>query len=214
MIETHKLAMFLTASLVLAATPGPGMLYVLSRTLAGGRREGILSSFGTFLGGMVHVVAAAAGLSVVLATSAVAFSVVKFAGAGYLIYLGIRMIVWARQDLQFKTLPTVETPEPPSSSPFLQGVLTEVLNPKTALFFLAFIPQFISRQGGHAFAGFLVLGMISVTLNTAGDLLAVVLAAPLGRLFARSVRAQLNQRRASGLVMIALGAYVAATDSR
>lgn len=214
MIETHKLAMFLTASLVLAATPGPGMLYVLSRTLAGGRREGILSSFGTFLGGMVHVVAAAAGLSVVLATSAVAFSVVKFAGAGYLIYLGIRMIVRARQDLQFKTLPTVETPESPSSSPFLQGVLTEVLNPKTALFFLAFIPQFISRQGGHAFAGFLVLGMISVTLNTAGDLLAVVLAAPLGRLFARSVRAQVNQRRASGLVMIALGAYVAATDSR
>jgi threonine/homoserine/homoserine lactone efflux protein len=214
MIETHKLAMFLTASLVLAATPGPGMLYVLSRTLAGGRREGILSSFGTFLGGMVHVVAAAAGISVVLATSAVAFSVVKFAGAGYLIYLGIRMIVRARQDLQFKTLPAVETPEPPSSSPFLQGVFTEVLNPKTALFFLAFIPQFISRQGGHAFAGFLVLGMISVTLNTAGDLLAVVLAAPLGRLFARSVRAQVNQRRASGLVMIALGAYVAATDSR
>lgn len=214
MIETHKLAMFLTASLVLAATPGPGMLYVLSRTLAGGRREGILSSFGTFLGGMVHVLAAAAGLSVVLATSAVAFSVVKFAGAGYLIYLGIRMIVRAGQDLQFKTLPAVETPEPPSSSPFLQGVFTEVLNPKTALFFLAFIPQFISRQGGHAFAGFLVLGMISVTLNTAGDLLAVVLAAPLGRLFARSVRAQVNQRRASGLVMIALGAYVAATDSR
>src|SRR5258707_10502994 len=92
MIETHKLALFLTASLLLAATPGPGMLYVLSRTLAGGKREGILASLGTFLGGMVHVGAAATGLSVVLASLALAFSVGKFAGAGYLIYLGIRLI--------------------------------------------------------------------------------------------------------------------------
>jgi threonine/homoserine/homoserine lactone efflux protein len=211
MIETHKLAMFLTASLVLAATPGPGMLYVLSRTLAGGRREGILSSFGTFLGGMVHVVAAAAGLFVVLATSAVAFSVVKFAGAGYLIYLGIRMIVRARQDLHFKTLPIAEAPQPPSNSPFLQGVLTEVLNPKTALFFLAFIPQFVSRHGGHAFAGFLILGLISVILNTAGDLVAVLLAAPLQKLFTQGAG---EPASASGLVMLALGAYVAVSDSR
>ena len=87
MVETNKLALFLTASLLLAATPGPGMLYVLSRTVAGGKREGVLSSLGTFLGGMVHVFAAAAGLSVVLATSALAFSIVKFAGAAYLIFL-------------------------------------------------------------------------------------------------------------------------------
>ena len=89
MIETHRLAIFLTASLLLAATPGPGMLYVLSRTLAGGKGEGVLSSLGTFVGGMVHVFAAAAGLSVVLATSALAFSVVKFAGAGYLVFLAV-----------------------------------------------------------------------------------------------------------------------------
>jgi threonine/homoserine/homoserine lactone efflux protein len=214
MIETDKLAMFLTASLVLAATPGPGMLYVLTRTLAGGRREGILSSLGTFVGGMVHVVAAAAGLSVVLATSALAFSVVKFAGAAYLIFLGVRMIARARRDLSIDSLQTEEAAQPPSSSPFVQGVFTEILNPKTALFFLALIPQFVSRQGSHVFAGFLVLGMISVALNTAGDLLAVLLAAPLQRLFSRSVRAQVNQRRASGLVMIALGAYVAVSDSR
>jgi threonine/homoserine/homoserine lactone efflux protein len=209
MIETHKLAMFLTASLVLAATPGPGMLYVLSRTLAGGRREGILSSFGTFLGGMVHVVAAAAGLSVVLATSAVAFSVVKFAGAAYLIFLGVRMLLFAERESSADV-----TAKPPRHSPFIQGIWTEVLNPKTALFFLAFIPQFVSRQGSHVFAAFLVLGAISVFLNTTGDICAVLLASPLQQLFQRSRRAQVNQRRASGAVMVALGAYVAVSDSR
>ena len=209
MIETHKLALFLTASLLLAATPGPGMLYVLSRTLAGGKREGILSSLGTFCGGLIHVVAAAAGLSVVLATSALAFSVVKYAGAGYLIYLGVKMFVGAKRDLA-----TEDFAPTPKGSPFVQGVLTEVLNPKTALFFLSFIPQFVSRQGSHVFAGFFVLGLISVTLNTAGDVVAVLLAAPLKRLFTRSRRAQINQRRSSGAAMIALGAYVAVSDSR
>lgn len=209
MIETHKLVLFLTASLVLAATPGPGMLYVLSRTLAGGKREGILSSLGTFCGGLVHVVAAAAGLSVVLATSALAFSVVKYAGAGYLIYLGLKMFVGAKRDLA-----TEDVVPTPKGSPFVQGVLTEVLNPKTALFFLSFIPQFVSRQGSHVFAGFFVLGLISVTLNTAGDVIAVLLAAPLKQLFTRSRRAQINQRRSSGVAMIALGTYVAVSDSR
>jgi threonine/homoserine/homoserine lactone efflux protein len=208
MIETHKLAMFLTASLVLAATPGPGMLYVLTRTLAGGRREGILSSVGTFVGGMVHVVAAAAGLSVVLATSALAFSVVKFAGAAYLIFLGVRMVLFADRESSADV-----TAKPPRHSPFIQGIWTEVLNPKTALFFLAFIPQFVSRQGSHVFAAFLVLGAISVFLNTTGDICAVLLASPLQMLFKRSRRAQVNQRRASGAVMVALGAYVAISDS-
>jgi threonine/homoserine/homoserine lactone efflux protein len=209
-IETHKLVLFLTASLVLAATPGPGMLYVLSRTLAGGKREGVSSSLGTFLGGLVHVVAAAAGLSIVLATSAFAFSVVKYAGAGYLIYLGIKLIWNADRDLDASGLASAGT----RGSPFLQGVLTEILNPKTALFFLSFIPQFVPRHGSHVFAGFLLLGLISVTLNTTGDLLAVMLAAPLKQLFTRSRRAQISQRRASGAVMIALGTYVAVSDSR
>ncbi len=208
MMETHKLVLFLTASLVLAATPGPGMLYVLSRTLGGGKKEGISSSLGTFLGGLVHVVAAAAGLSIVLATSAVAFSVVKYAGAGYLVYLGIKLIWNAERDLDSSGLMSVGT----RGSPFLQGVLTEVLNPKTALFFLSFIPQFVPRHGSHVFAAFLLLGLISVTLNTTGDLIAVMLAAPLKQLFTRSRLARIRQRQASGAAMIALGAYVAVSD--
>src|SRR5215471_13477809 len=132
MIDAHRLPVFLIASLLLAATPGPGMLYVLSRTLAGGKREGVLSSLGTFLGGMVHVIAAAAGLSVVLATSALAFSVVKFAGAGYLIYLGLKLLLQAKRDVSAGDITITAR----KGSPFLQGVVTEVLNPKTALFFL------------------------------------------------------------------------------
>jgi threonine/homoserine/homoserine lactone efflux protein len=209
MIEMNKLAIFFSASLLLAATPGPGMLYVLSRTLAGGRRQGILSSLGTFCGGMIHVVAAAAGLSVVLATSALVFSTIKFAGAGYLIFLGIKMIFTAGRDMTLHGDPAA-----PKGSPFLQGVITEVLNPKTALFFLSFIPQFISQHSGHAFTGFVILGSISVTLNTAGDIFAVLLAAPLKRLFSRSPRTRIAQRRASGLAMVALGTYVAVSDSR
>ena len=210
MIETHKFALFLTASLLLAATPGPGMLYVLSRTLAGGKREGVLSSLGTFLGGMVHVFAAAAGLSVVLATSAVAFSAVKFAGAGYLIFLGLKLLLNAKRDLGGDSIPLAVR----RGSPFWQGVVTEVLNPKTALFFLSFIPQFVSKHSGNAFAGFVTLGLISVVLNTCGDLVAVSLAAPLKQLFARSRTTQIRQRQASGAAMIVLGAYVAVSDSR
>ena len=186
------------------------MLYVLSRTFAGGKREGVLSSLGTFLGGMVHVIAAAAGLSIVLATSALAFSIVKFAGAGYLIYLGVRLMLTAKRDSASYKAP-VRTK---NGSPFLQGIVTEVLNPKTALFFLSFIPQFVTRQSGHTFAGFVVLGLISVMLNTLGDLLVVMLAAPVKELFARSPKAQIRQRHASGAAMIALGAYVAVSDSR
>lgn len=209
MIAANKFPLFMVASLILAATPGPGMLYVLSRTLAGGKREGIMSSLGTFLGGMVHVVAAAAGLSVVLATSALAFSVVKYCGAAYLIYLGIRLVVRAGDNLDESSTQVTKS----RGSPFVQGIATEVLNPKTALFFLSFIPQFVNRSG-HAFVGFVILGSVSVSLNTLGDLVAVMLAAPLKQLFARSRKSQMRQRQASGAAMVALGAYVAISDSQ
>src|SRR6202790_1202887 len=128
MVDLHRLALFLAAALVLAVTPGPGIFYVLARTLAGGRREGILSALVTFVGGMFHVFSAALGISAILAASAVAFHTVKYAGAAYLVWLGIRMIRTRNAEMAVCA-------EKPSQGAFRQGIFTEVLNPKTALFF-------------------------------------------------------------------------------
>ena len=207
MFDTHRFLLFFVAALLLAITPGPGIFYVLARSLAGGRREGILSSFGTFVGGLFHVLAAALGVSAILAASAVAFHTVKYAGAAYLVWLGIRMIRTRNAEM-------IVSSSQPSQRAFRQGILTEVLNPKTALFFLSFIPQFIAPERSHVFLQFVVLGALSVLLNTAADLLVVVLAAPLERKLKSSARFRRGQRTASGLGMITLGAYVALADTQ
>ena len=207
MFDAHRLLLFFAAALLLAITPGPGIFYVLARSLAGGKREGILSSLGTFVGGLFHVFAAALGLSAILAASAVAFHTVKYAGAAYLVWLGIRMIRTRNAEM------TVEAAEP-STGAFRQGILTEVLNPKTALFFLSFIPQFIAPDRGHIFLQFATLGILSVTLNTAADLLVVALATPLERKLKSNPKFRARQRTTSGLGMITLGAYVALSDAK
>jgi threonine/homoserine/homoserine lactone efflux protein len=199
---------FLSAALVLAITPGPGIFYVLARSLRGGRREGVLSAAGTFLGGLVHVAAAAFGLSAILAASAVAFETVRYAGAAYLIYLGYRMIRTRNQDtVAFEVAGATR-------NTFWQGVMTEVLNPKTALFFLSFIPQFVSVQQGHVATQFLMLGAISVTLNTCADLVVACFAGPLGSRMMRSAKLRSRQRAASGVAMLGLGVYVATARGR
>lgn len=207
MFDAHRLLLFLAAALLLAITPGPGIFYVLARSLAGGKREGILSSLGTFVGGLFHVFAAALGLSAILAASAVAFHTVKYAGAAYLVWLGIRMIRTGNAEM------TVEAASP-SKRAFRQGILTEVLNPKTALFFLSFIPQFVAPAHGHLFFQFALLGSISVGLNTAADLVVVGMASPLERKLKNSLRFRRRQRTASGIGMIGLGAYLALADSK
>ena len=209
MPASAKLLVFLTAALLLAIAPGPGMLYVLSRSLAGGKREGTLSALGTFAGGMVHVLAAAAGVSLILAKSALAFATVKYAGAGYLCFLGVRMIMAARSGNE---LP--QTVESSVGRPFWQGIGTEVLNPKTALFFLSFIPQFVDHRNGHVFAQFVALGTISVILNTSADLVVIMLAGPLGEKIRSSVTFRRRQRTVTGCIMVGLGTYLAASDSR
>lgn len=209
MMDLPRFWIFLGAATLLAIAPGPGMLYVLARTLAGGRREGALSSLGTFLGGLVHVIAAATGLSLVLATSATAFALVKYVGAAYLAYLGVRMILSARSDNEIAlSLPSTRR------NPFWQGIATEVLNPKTALFFLAFIPQFVSRDHGSVLLQFLLLGTIAVTLNTTSDLMVTLLAAPIGARLRSSSKLRKRQRAVTGLTLIGLGAYVAFSDTR
>jgi len=207
MIDGHKFVLFFVAAFVLAVTPGVGIFYVLARTLAGGRREGVQSSLGTFVGGLFHVTAAALGISAVLAASAVAFRTVKYAGVAYLVWLGIRMIL-----LRNEAVP--ESAEAPKGNAFLQGIFTEALNPKTALFFLSFIPQFIAPERGHVFWQFVLLGVLSVTMNTAADLAVVHLAATLEKRLKESAKFRRNQRFASGVGMIGLGAYVAFADTK
>ena len=197
MLDSTKLSLFLTAAVLLAVTPGPGMLYVLARSLAGGRREGVLSSLGTFVGGMIHVIAAAAGVSVILARSALAFATVKYAGAAYLCFLGIRMIIDARRDIGTVSVDAL----PARRNPFWQGIATEALNPKTALFFLSFIPQFVNRESGHIFSQFALLGTMSVTLNTSADLAVTMFAGPLGNRIRTSSRFRRTQRSATGAIM-------------
>jgi threonine/homoserine/homoserine lactone efflux protein len=200
---------FLSAALVLAITPGPGIFYVLARSLRGGRREGVLSAAGTFLGGMVHVGAAAFGLSAILAASAIAFETVRYAGAAYLIYLGYRMIRSRHEGMN-----DFEVEASARRNTLVQGVMTEVLNPKTALFFLSFIPQFVSIQQGHVATQFLLLGAISVTLNTCADIVVACFAGPLGSRMKRSATLRSRQRTASGAAMIGLGVYVATARAR
>lgn len=199
--------LFLSAAFLLSITPGPGILYVLSRSLHGGRREGILSCFGTFIGGMVHVVAAALGLSAIVMTSAIAFSIIKYAGAAYLVYLGLRML------LERQTVSSTDRPGTMQTSALRQGIVTEVLNPKTALFFLAFIPQFVD-PASSAVTQFLLLGTITASLNFTADLVVVSFAGPIGQAFQSHRRFRQRQQVFSGCTMIGLGAYVALADQK
>lgn len=210
MFNGTRFALFLTAAALLAIAPGPGMLYVLARSLAGGKREGVLSALGTFVGGMVHVFAAALGVSIILARSAIAFAAVKYVGAAYLCFLGARMILDARQDTGEMAAPDFT----PKRNPLWQGVATEVLNPKTALFFLSFIPQFVVGANRHVFLQFVTLGTISVVMNTTADLMVIALAGPLGEKIRSSARFRRRQRTATGAIMIGLGTYLATSEGK
>lgn len=194
---------FLIAAVVLAITPGPGIAYVVARTVAGGRSEGLASCLGTALGGLLHVLASALGVSLLIAQSALAFSVVKYVGAAYLIYLGIGLL--RRRD---QAMAEVQVTAQGTGRAFRDGILVEALNVKTALFFLAFLPQFVVASQPLV-PQLAVLGSICVVLNTAVDVLAVVAADRLLQSkVARAGRARLLQR-ASGLTMLGLGAYLA-----
>ncbi len=194
---------FAIAAVVLAVTPGPGIAYVIARTVAGGRKEGLASCLGTGIGGMLHVLAAALGISLLIAQSALTFSLVKYIGAAYLIYLGTRMLLRKRHEFEAASV----SPQGVRRA-FFEGIVVETLNVKTALFFLAFLPQFVA-PGEQVIPQLVLLGSICVTLNTAVDVVAVFAA---DRLLqskaARATRARLLTK-VSGVTMIGLGAYLA-----
>lgn len=198
-----SLLAFLIAAVVLAITPGPGIAYVVARTVAGGRAEGLASCIGTGIGGLFHVLAAALGLSLLVAESAVAFNVVKYLGAAYLIYLGVRLLL--RQEQAFAVDAVASQGARRALS---EGVVVEALNIKTALFFLAFLPQF-TTSNGPLIPQLILLGSACVALNTLVDVVAVFAA---HRLLesgaARAARARALSR-ASGVTMVGLGALLA-----
>ncbi len=162
MFGIEHFTLFLTAGILLNLTPGPDTAFILGRTIAGGRRAGISSALGISLGSILHTIAAAAGLSAFLATSAWAFFAVKSLGACYLIYLGARMLL--RRHVPFSC--GKERNLGSSVSAFRQGIVTNVLNPKVALFFLAFLPQFIDPSAPVKIPAFLVLGFTFVATGT------------------------------------------------
>lgn len=194
---------FLVAAVVLAITPGPGIAYVVARTVAGGRAEGLASCLGTGLGGLLHVLATALGLSLLVARSAVAFSLIKYLGAAYLVYLGLRLLL--------RKEPTKAADAVTSQGArraLVEGIVVEALNVKTALFFLAFLPQFTAPDTPLA-PQLVLLGGICVALNTLVDVVAVFAA---HRLLdsgaARAARARMLTRL-SGVTMLGLGTFLA-----
>ena len=194
---------FLIAAVVLAITPGPGMAYVIARTVAGGRSEGLASCLGTGLGGMLHVLAAALGLSLIIAQSALAFNVLKYIGVAYLVYLGIRMLMRKDQPMAVEAVASQG-----ARRALTEGILVEALNVKTALFFLAFLPQFIS-SGEPLVPQLVLLGSVCVVINTLVDVFAVFAAHRLLKSgAARAARARL-MTRISGFTMLGLGAFLA-----
>jgi threonine/homoserine/homoserine lactone efflux protein len=202
------LAVFLLASLVLAVTPGPGVFYLVTRTLAGGRRAGFASIGGVALGNLANAALASLGLAAVLAVSAHAFTAVKLAGAAYLIYLGLRELRRARRPTHD------EPPQPPvrGARVFRDGFLVALLNPKTAIFFGAFLPQFVD-PARSALGQSLALGAAFVATAACTDALYVIATARLGPGIAR-LGARPTMARLAGLSFIALGLVVACSDTR
>ena len=199
MINVESTMLFLAAALLVAITPGPGIFYVAARTLAGGRAEGLASSFGTGVGGLVHVIAGAIGVSALVMASAEAFTALKIAGATYLIWIGLK--TWRHAHLP----EPVDVEITGARRAFREGILVEALNPKTAAFFLAFIPQFVDPSAKVA-GQFIILGLISVTLNTAADVVVTYWAGKARAGLLQRPSLMIRMRQASGAVMCGLGA--------
>jgi threonine/homoserine/homoserine lactone efflux protein len=204
MPDASTFALFVVAALVLLVVPGPSVLYIVARSIEGGRTAGLVSVLGVQTGAMVHIAFAAVGLSAILASSAVAFSVIKWLGAAYLVWLGLRRIFGRDEGDKDVTV------EPaPLSRVFSQGVIVNTLNPKTALFFLAFLPQFVDPARGPAWTQILLLGATFVILALCSDGLYALLSGTAGGWLRRRMKGatfRRGQRFVSGGILIALGA--------
>jgi threonine/homoserine/homoserine lactone efflux protein len=219
MFDLTTLGTFVAVVLGLFLIPGPAVLLVLTRTVQGGRKTGILTGLGIASGDFVHTLCAAVGLSALLMTSALAFNVVKVVGAAYLVYLGIRALIEKPSGPAQPEGASAKAAQPRAAPPkvaavtpakaFFQAIPAEVLNPKTALFFLAFLPQFVHPEHGSSFLQFAVLGLIFVGLSAAYTTLIALTIRPLGRLVKRLSWLSRWQGKIVGTIFISLGLKVA-----
>lgn len=199
--DAATLGLFISAALILLATPGPAVLFIVARSAEQGRLAGLVSDLGIHTATLVHVLAAALGLSALLASSALAFGIVKYAGAAYLIWLGLKKLFGRAASLDMDA----ETPAYGYGRLFRDGFIVNLLNPKTALFFLAFLPQFVDVERGHVAAQIVFLGLLFTLLGLMSDGCYAIAASAAGKFLRRS-RSYLNfERYVSGVMFIGLG---------
>lgn len=209
-MESSYWLLFFSAAFAINISPGPDMIYILSRTISQGRKIGIASSLGVCSGAMVHVFAAALGLSAILATSAVAYGVVKYIGAAYLIYLGIQAL--RSKALSFD-MPQKKEAETTAWQAYRQGALTDILNPKVAIFFMAFLPQFVRPELGHHAAQIIVLGLLVNLVAIPVEFCIVFTAAGTTGFFRKHRSFSVWLDRILGSVLIGLGLRLALSEN-
>ncbi len=209
MLNISNLTLFCIAAIILIITPGPDMLYVIARSIGQGKVAGVVSAVGVCVGVLVHILAATIGLSALLMTSAVAYNIIKYAGATYLIYLGIRTILNHERQNTLRTSQKISL-----KTTFSQGVLSSVLNPKLALFFLAFLPQFVDSTQGRIALQIFILGLIFVTMAIVWLVAVALLTSYLGNWLQNNSSWRRFQRWFSGSVLIVLGARLALPEQK
>ena len=207
MFGIHDFGLFLAAGILLNLTPGPDTAYILGRSIAQGREAGIASALGICVGSIFHTCAAALGLSAILATSALAFVAIKLLGGAYLIFLGIKMLLDRRKHLSLPTNFRRRT----TAAAFRQGVFTNILNPKVALFFLAFLPQFIDLASNMKVLAFLALGLTFVTTGTIWCLVLAWFASVFSERLRGNETIEQWLNRAAGALFLLLGVRLATT---
>lgn len=208
MLGIHDYWLFVVTGVILNLTPGQDTLYILGSSVAYGRRIGIASALGISAGCIVHTIAAALGLSAILSTSSTAFTVVKLAGAAYLIYLGVRALATRAESVS----PLAQGTSLSAGAAFRRGVMTNVLNPKVALFFLALLPQFIDSDSPAKISAFLVLGLTFVATGTLWCLILAVTASRVRSTFVEHPSALTWLSRAGGTLFVLLGLRLATSD--
>ena len=210
MVPMNELLLFAGAALLMVLTPGPNMIYLISRSICQGRKAGVISLFGVIAGFLVHMLAAAIGLTALFLAVPLAYEVLKWAGAGYLLYLAWQAVKpGARSPFEARNLPT----DPPRKL-FLMGFLTNVLNPKIAVFYLSIFPQFVSPEHGSVFMQSIVLGCTQIAVSFTVNLVIALSAAKLAAWFLRNPRWLAVQRYFMGFVLAALAVRIAAEQRR